>query len=851
MSLYDGDQVRDWVHRLYTDLPGHLAISYQDAGGRFHAGTFLTDPDDVVRYVEQLEQQRAHSVYLRVATVSERPPTGERGSAALSLGLPALWADIDIEGPGHKHDPAKQNGRRLPPTVEAAREIVAGSGLPAPSVVVHTGGGVHAYWQLDPAAVLDDDNRAPLAYLSMAWQAALQRSAHTFGWEYGTGVGDLARVLRLPGTVNRKAGLERPCRVILDTGATYDLRELAALHAVQPAVMTPAATAGPAPAPRPPRVDLGLTPGRSAFDTLDEHVTFDDLLTGAGWTLHRDRHGPAVAQCWTRPGDPEHACSAHTLTAMPEVLVVLSDAAGLPTGGGQRLTRGRLFAHLHHGGDERAASLDLFAAIGGRPSTQAAGALPLPRTTPSNRTHPPSADGVGPVTVGDLADLEVPTATPSPPAEVGPPHTPPAFDLERDDFWTSRPELAHLRDFARARRAAPWAVLGCALARIVAHVEPFVTLPPTIGGDASLNLFVGLVGPSGGGKGAAEAAAKDALRYGPSVALPLVEAGVGSGEGLAHSYLRYVPGKNGAKGTMEQHTTRVLFRAPEVDTLAALKGRQGSTLLPKLRDAWIGDALGFAYADVTRRLDLRAHAYRMCLIVGIQPARAAALLDDSDGGTPQRFLWLPTMDPNVPDVAPATPEPYAWRHPPLGPIDPRSNRHRITVCEAARRAVDQAAIDRHKGNVDALDGHALLNRLKTAAALALLNERTDVTDDDWALAGVVMTISNHTRAGIVTTMRDHRYRAAVARGRADGVVSMAAEEVRDEAAATRVSHGLIRKLTATWTPHNQIRKQLAGRDRQHFDAALDRLLASGLVEAQTIDRQGGQGVEYRLTRRAA
>lgn len=458
-----------------------------------------------------------------------------------------------------------------------------------------------------------------------------------------------------------------------------------------------------------------------------------------------------------------------------------------------------------------------------------------------------------PIGVADLVALErnAPGSTPPPPdrPEEGPAFGPALGPEFNDEFWEKRPELTHVREFARARRAAPWAVLGCVLARVVAHVEPFVTLPPMIGGDASLNLFVGLVGPSGGGKGAAEAAAKDALVYGSPLD-QLVEAGVGSGEGLAHTYLRHVAGKGQENGHLEQHTTRALFRAPEVDTLAALKGRQGSTLLPKLRDAWIGDSLGFAYADVTRRLDLRAHSYRMCFIVGIQPTRAFTLLDDADGGTPQRFLWMPTQDANVPEHPPATPEPIRWRMPSLGAVDARTGRHRMSVCVTARQAVDKAAIDRHKGNVDALDGHALLNRLKTAAALALLDGRADVNDQDWALAGTVMTVSDTTRARVVRSLGERKEAAAIARGRADGIRDSVAAEVRADQVAKRVAKAILRHLTTEWTTHNDLRKGVAYRDRDHFDEALERLQSAGLIESQDVQYRGADGAQYRLAKGA-
>jgi hypothetical protein len=114
-----------------------------------------------------------------------------------------------------------------------------------------------------------------------------------------------------------------------------------------------------------------------------------------------------------------------------------------------------------------------------------------------------------------------------------------AVDIDAEDFWSARQELARIRAFARARRASPWATLAAVLARVVAATPPSVVLPPLFGGEVSLNLFGALVGPPGAGKDAALAAAAEAL------AMPadsFVEATPGSGEGLAHLFARRVKG---------------------------------------------------------------------------------------------------------------------------------------------------------------------------------------------------------------------------------------------------------------------------------------------------------------------
>jgi hypothetical protein len=153
-----------------------------------------------------------------------------------------------------------------------------------------------------------------------------------------------------------------------------------------------------------------------------------------------------------------------------------------------------------------------------------------------------------------------------------------------DDFWNARDVLQHIHQFARARRVGPWALFGILLVRTAANIPANVVLPPLVGGHASLNPFVALVSASGGGKGSAENAASDAMDL-----EPVPTYGPGSGEGIAHLFTTH--NKNTDK--IEQHTPSVVLSAAEVNTLAALKSRQASTLLPELRKAWTREPLGF------------------------------------------------------------------------------------------------------------------------------------------------------------------------------------------------------------------------------------------------------------------
>jgi hypothetical protein len=136
------------------------------------------------------------------------------------------------------------------------------------------------------------------------------------------------------------------------------------------------------------------------------------------------------------------------------------------------------------------------------------------------------------------------------------------FDPPPHEFWDARKSLRLIHTFAQARRVGPWALLGCVLVRTIASVSPRLVLPPLVGGETSLNLFLGIVSVSGGGKGTAEAASLDVIKL-PHV--PIV--GPGSGEGIGHLFYKW----DRKNQELVQHTKAVIISAAEIDTLAALK----------------------------------------------------------------------------------------------------------------------------------------------------------------------------------------------------------------------------------------------------------------------------------------
>lgn len=395
-------------------------------------------------------------------------------------------------------------------------------------------------------------------------------------------------------------------------------------------------------------------------------------------------------------------------------------------------------------------------------------------------------------------------------------------DTTLNDFWTSREILTHLHTYARARCVAPWATLGNALARVIGTTSPAIALPPIVGGYASLNLFVGIVGRSGSGKGAAEAVAKEAIDVGE-----LAVRNTGSGEGAVHAYMKRT------KDGLEQHTTAVLFSIPEIDSLGAVGARQGATIMSLLRSGWSGEQLGFQYADPAKNLLVPAHKYRMCLVAGIQPGRAGTLLDDEDGGTPQRFLWLPAIDPDAPEILPSAPKPMTL-HQREPVVVGASGVLGMEVCATARQIIVTERRKAVRGEGDALDGHALLTRLKVAAGLALMDKRRDVNDEDWQLSGVISGMSDATRSRVIAHRQDEIRKQATGRALAEADRQVIVTETVAEKAVARVARGILRRLDDGEMAYADARKRVAQRDRDFFEDAVEHLVKAGQIAIEEL-----------------
>lgn len=181
-----------------------------------------TTPGALVKQASALAE-RSEDVYIGVALRRLGLGRTERGKAedcnfALGIGL-----DIDVGSDGHK------GGKRRAPSVDVALEILSRMPLP-PTIVVGSGGGLHCWWiYREPLELSEARERREAAAIALAWNRKLAEVARDFEVDIDSTF-DFARVLRVPGTTNRKiADNPRPVTILsINETARYNPSELAA-----------------------------------------------------------------------------------------------------------------------------------------------------------------------------------------------------------------------------------------------------------------------------------------------------------------------------------------------------------------------------------------------------------------------------------------------------------------------------------------------------------------------------------------------------------------------------------------------------------------------------------------------
>ncbi len=143
-----------------------------------------------------------------------------RGSENDILTITTLYADIDVKSNAHART-------ALPCSIDEAVEFL--NTLPLkPNILVNSGNGLHAYWLLDtPFKIQSAKDKEYISAVFKGWSKFLGTMAKEQGWKLDN-VSDLARVLRVPGSINHKLKNGSICEVLGCNRTRYHLTEFEA-----------------------------------------------------------------------------------------------------------------------------------------------------------------------------------------------------------------------------------------------------------------------------------------------------------------------------------------------------------------------------------------------------------------------------------------------------------------------------------------------------------------------------------------------------------------------------------------------------------------------------------------------
>ncbi|UQA92671.1 bifunctional DNA primase/polymerase [Streptomyces halobius] len=538
--------------------------------------------------------------------------------------------------------------------------------------------------------------------------------------------------------------------------------------------------------------DGRLKPG----DDYEQRHTWADILEPQGWEQVYTQ-GSTVH--WRRPGKRLGTSATTGRNTDRDRLYVFTTSTEFDADPKKNpYTKFAAYAVLHHGGDYRAAAKAL--ADQGYGDREPRGDV---------------AHGLISGTVfGDDTD--------------SPPPTPSAGLNLPEEFW-HRAELKLIRQAAHARACSADAVLGAVLARMAGMVDHTVRADAGLG-DASLNLFTVLAGPSAAGKSQAHECATHV--FPPPLFSDFRDGSpLGSGEGLAELYMGWAevtePDKDGKPKTVKvraQVRHNATIYADEGEAMTKMWERNGATVGETLRRAWTGQTLGQSNGNRDTTRIVKRGSYALGMVVGFQPETARPLLADAAAGTPQRFLWLWATDPTIPDSVDWPPH----LHLPELPYGPLSIAFPQNVRDEIRR--HKLAVGRGEVVPPVLDGHGHLMRMKVAALLALLGGRRSVTDGDWALSGLVWTTSCAVRDHLIARGRLQQERERELKKLHYGDREVYVDGRKHEAAvirAAKVIHRAVYRADGKRMPRGKTRTALASRDRHLRDEALEYAIAQG------------------------
>jgi len=180
---------------LFEYIDGQYILVWLYDGDKRKESYWFTDYKEAFSFVES-KKSKPVNIYCGVGLSPKDYGRENRCLKKNIAGIPALWIDIDVYGPNHK----KPN---LPQTIDDAMKLF-NAVEQEPTMVISSGGGLQAWWVFNEPWIFETDTeRQDAEALAKRFVYRFKQEAKQYGWDVDS-VFNLDRVLRVPGTYNRK-----------------------------------------------------------------------------------------------------------------------------------------------------------------------------------------------------------------------------------------------------------------------------------------------------------------------------------------------------------------------------------------------------------------------------------------------------------------------------------------------------------------------------------------------------------------------------------------------------------------------------------------------------------------------
>ena len=194
---------REFLSELYQGVPTDKMTYAFSLPGKKCYPCALRHLDGLVE--KAMELSDTENAYFGLHLMDKSPASGKRASLNEISCVSFLHGEYDIKGPAHKEND-------LPETLEETLAFLHALEHP-PSIIVFSGNGVHTYWLLEEPVAVTNDNRSWIQRIMKCYEQSIHQLGREKGWNFDP-VADLARILRVPDTLNHKSHPPKRVEVI-------------------------------------------------------------------------------------------------------------------------------------------------------------------------------------------------------------------------------------------------------------------------------------------------------------------------------------------------------------------------------------------------------------------------------------------------------------------------------------------------------------------------------------------------------------------------------------------------------------------------------------------------------------